>query len=335
MDYETLSGAEKVAIVILSLPEGTVSDFLEQLEDEEVEKALSAVSRMDEVPSRVRQLVVQEFTDALGNVEGEAVRGGRQRALTLVENALAPDRATRILEHLGRDEKRIDWTLRAYQAEFIGERIGQEHPQTIALALSQLPADRGAGIIEALPEEIRPDVVLRLATLEPVSTEVVADLELGIAELFERKPVPTTRVGGAKSAASLLNRVPKDEGMQILGEVDLRDADAALSIRKRMLTFDDLVNIDRRGFQAFLREVATEDLAVALKTATEEMREMVFGNLSSRAVDQIQEEIDLLGPMKLSEVESVQEEIVETARRLEGEGRLTIEIGGGGNEVLV
>ena len=101
-----------------------------------------------------------------------------------------------------------------------------------------------------------------------------------------------------------------------------------------MLTFDDLVNIDRRGFQAFLREVATEDLAVALKTAAEEMKEKVFSNLSSRAVEQIQEEIELLGPMKLSDVEKVQEELVETARRLESEGRLSIDVGGG-DEVLV
>lgn len=335
MEYETLSGAEKVAIVILSLPDEPVTDFLNQLDNDEVEKALAAVSRMDEVPDRVRQLVVQEFQDALGNVQNEALRGGRKRALSIVENSLEPERASRVLEHLGRDEKRIDWTLRAYHPNFIAERVGKEHPQVIALMLSQMPADRGAGVIGSLPEEVRPEVVLRLANLEPVTTDVIADLELGIAELFDRKPTPTARVGGAKSAASLLNRIQKDEGMAILSEVDLRDAATALSIRKRMLTFDDLINIDRRGFQAFLREVATEQLAVALKTASEEMRDMVFSNLSSRAVEQIQEEIDLLGPMKLSEVETVQEEIVEMARRLESEGRLTIEIGGGGDEVLV
>ena len=334
MDYESLAGAEKVAIVILSLPEDAVREFLAQLDDDEVEKALAAVSRMDEIPNRVRQLVLQEFQDALGHVESESLRGGRKRAMSLVQSALAPDRASRILEHLGRDEKRIDWTLRAYQPDFIAERVGPEHPQTIALILSQLPADRGAAIIEALPDEVRPDVILRLANLEAVTTDVIADLELGVAELFERKPVPTARVGGTKSAASLLNRVPKEEGMAILGEVDLRDADTALSIRKRMLIFDDLVNIDKRGFQSFLREVPTESLAVALKTASEEMKEKVFGNLSSRAVEQIQEEIELLGPMRLSEVEAVQEEIVDTARRLEGEGRLTIEVGGV-DEILV
>ena len=133
---------------------------------------------------------------------------------------------------------------------------------------------------------------------------------------------------------SRLNRISKDEGTRILEQVDEKNSETALSIRKRMLTFDDLINVDQRGFQNFLREIATEDLAVALKTASEEMRQKVFQNLSSRAADQIREEMDLLGPMKLGDVEKVQEQIVETARRLESEGNLTIELGGG-DEILV
>jgi len=333
VDFETLTGPEKVAIVILSLPEDSVRGFLGQMADEEVEKALAAVSRMDEVPARARDLVLREFEEALDRRD-ESIVGGRKRALHLVDSALDPERASKIRENLGRDERRIDWTLRSYQPGFIADRIQAEHPQTIALTLSQLPAERGAKVIEALPEEARAEIVLRLASLEPVTTEVIAELEIGVAELFQRKPVSTTRVGGPKVAASVLNRVPKDDGAAILDGIDVRDSETALSIRKRMLTFDDLVNIDRRGFQAFLREISTEDLAVALKTAAEEMRDQVFSNLSSRAVDQIKEEIDLLGPMKLSDVERVQEQIVEIARNLEAEGRLSIDVGGG-DEVLV
>ncbi|MEM7409197.1 MAG: flagellar motor switch protein FliG [Myxococcota bacterium] len=334
MDYDSLAGAEKAAIVILSLPEDQVREFLSQLDDDDVEKALAAVSRMDEIPSRVQQLVLQEFHETLGRSETESIRGGRKRAMWLVQNALGDDRANKILEHLGRDEKRIDWTLRSYQPGFIAERLQFEHVQTIALVLSQMPAERGAAVIEALPEELRPEIVLRLANLEPVSNDVIHHLELGIADLFEKKVVPTTRVGGASSTASMLNRVAKEDGTAILDEVEVKDAETALSIRKRMLTFEDLIHIDRRGFQAFLREVATEDLAVALKTSSDEMKDQVFSNLSSRAAEQIQEEMELLGPMKLSDVETVQEQIVETARRLESEGRLSIEIGGG-DEILV
>jgi len=334
MDFESLNGPEKVAIVMLSLPEATVRDFLAQLDDEEVEKALAAISRMDEIPGSVQKLVLQEFEEALGKSKIEVIRGGRKQALAIVENALGEDRSKKILENLGRDEKRIDWTLRSYHAGFIAERIGSEHPQTIALILSQLPAARGAKVIEALPAELSSDVILRLANLESVSTEVMADLEVGLAGLFERRPVTSTRVGGPKSAASVLNRVSKEAGSEILEQVGVRDAEAALSIRKRMLGFDDLAGIDARGFQVFLREVPAQNLAIALKTASHEMQERVFANLSTRAVEQIKEEIELLGPMRLTDVEKVQEEIVDIARRLEAEGRIKIDLGGG-DDILV
>lgn len=327
MDFETLSGPEKVAIVILSLPKSQVQTYLGMLDDDEVEKALAAVSRMDEIPSRVRTLVLQEFEESQQMNEDNLV-GGRKTAMAILESSVDSDRAAKILEKMGRDELRIDWSLRGYQHEFIAERIGDEHPQTIALVLSQLDADRGAKIIESLPETVQAEVVLRLACLDTVGNGLLGDLELGVAELFQRKPEPTTRVGGAKTAASMLNRVEKDQGNSILEYVDECDSETALSIRKRMLTFDDLINIDKRGFQSFLREVSTEDLAVALKIASDEMKTRVFENLSSRAAEQIREEIDLLGPMKLSDVESVQEQIVEVARNLEGEGRLSIDIGG-------
>ena len=327
MEFETLTGAEKVGVVILSLSKDKVTDYLAQLSDEEVEKALSAVSRMEKIPPRIQKLVMNEFQESIGQ-QDTSLNGGRETALAIVENGLEGGRAAGILEKLGQDEQRIDWTLRSYQPKFICDRIQDEHPQTIALILSQIPADRGAVVINALSEEIQPEVVLRLASLQPVATDVMTDLEIGVAELFRRQKVSTTRAGGTKVAASMLNRVPKEEGSTILDGVDMRDSEIAINIRKRMLTFEDLQNIDKRGFQTFLREVSTEDLAVAMKTASEEMQEKIFSNLSSRAADQIKEEVDLLGPMKLADVESVQEQIVEVARRLEAEGRLSIEMGG-------
>jgi len=333
MDLDALSGSEKVAIVILSLPDEGVREVLEQLSDDEVEKALAAVSRMEEIPPKVQNLVMREFRDALKNRDMH-IAGGRKRALDLVRSHLDAGRADSIIASLGRDELRIDWTLRAYQPAFIADRLRGEHPQTVALILSQIPAERGARVIEALPEEMQAEVVLRLASLDAVANELMQDIERGVAEIFKRKNVATTRVGGAKTAASMMNRVPKEEGNTILEGVDMRDSEVALSIRKRMLTFDDLVNIDRRGFQSFLREISTEDLAVAMKIASDEMQEKIFSNLSSRAAEQIKEEIDLLGPMKLADVEKVQEQIVEVARHLESEGRLSIDIGGG-EDVLV
>lgn len=333
MEYESLTGAEKAAIVILSMPSETVGEFISQLGDEDVHKALAAVSRMDEIPPSIQDKVLMEFRNALGKHD-YAIAGGRKRALELVGSTLESSRAAQILEKLGRDEKRVDWTLRAYQPVFVAETIADEHPQTIALMLSQLPADRGALVIAALPEEIRAEVVLRLASLETVTTDVISDIEKGVADLFDRAPVASTRVGGTNAAAQVLNRIAKSDGATILEGVDTRDPDIAGAIRKRMLTFNDLESIDRRGFQLLLREVSTEDLALALKTASEEMLDKVYSNLSSRAVEQIKEEIDLLGPVRLADVERVQEEIVEIARRLEEGGQLSIDVGGS-DDVLV
>ncbi len=328
MEYESLTGAEKAAIVILSMPKDAVGGFMAQLGDEEVHKALAAVSRMDEIPPSIQNKVLEEFRNALGQND-YVIAGGRKRALELVSSTLDDGRARGILEKLGRDEKRIDWTLRAYQPAFVAEQIAGEHPQTIALILSQLPADRGAEVIAELPEEIRSDVVLRLASLDTVATEIIGDIEKGVAELFDRRAVASSRVGGTAAAAQILNRVPKSSGSDILEGVDKSDPEIAGAIRKRMLTFNDLETIDQRGFQVLLREISTEDLAMALKTASEEMLEKVYSNLSSRAVDQIKEEMDLLGPVRLSDVEAVQETIVEAARRFEEEGRLSIDVGGG------
>jgi flagellar motor switch protein FliG len=334
MDFESLSGPEKVAIVMLSLPSERVRELCAHLEDDEVEKALAAISRMDAIPGRVQRQVLREFEEAAGKAKEEELQGGRKQALALLSHVGDGARASKLLENLGRDEQRIDWTLRAYEEAYIAERIAEEHPQTIALILSQLSAQRGARVIEALPQALQPDVILRLANLSAVSNTVMTDLELGVGELFERQPLPTTRVGGAKSAAQMLNRVKKEAGASILEEVGARDSETAQNIRKRMLSFDDLVSVDARGFQALLREVNTQTLAVALKAASDEMRAKVNQNLSSRAAEQIQEEIELLGPMRLSEVERNQEEIVEIARRLEVEGRLTLD-SGGGEDVLV
>ncbi len=328
MEYESLTGADKAAIVILSMPSNIAQDFLNQLDDREVEKALAAVARIDEIPPRLQERVLLEFRDALGKKE-ESVSGGRERAMALLSESVDEGRAERILEGLGRDQKRIDWTLRAFQPSFIAEALENEHPQSVALLLSQLPSERAASIVSDLTEEVRAEVVFRLANLDSVTTEILGDLELGVAELFTRLPVNSTRVGGANVAADVLKRVAKDDSASILEGVDERDSESAGEIRKRLVKFDDLVNIDRRGLQVLLREVSSEDLAVALKTASDEMRDKVFENLSSRAVDQIKEEMDLLGPMKLSDVEQIQEQIVEVARALEAEGRLTIDLGGG------
>lgn len=334
LQYELLSGAEKAAILMMALTPSRVQDLMRRLEDEEVERILASVARFEVVPASCLEKVLREFQEAIGKHE-ISIQGGREQALALISGAVDGERANRLMEKLGRDEKRIDWTLRDYTPEFIAEQLASEHPQTIALILAQLPAERGAAVVAFLPDEVRPEVMLRVANLDTVSNHVIHELEEEIARMFQRNVGAPTPLGGTEVAAKLLNGVPKADGQSILDKMDTRDPEIAADIRKQMLTFNDLESIDKRGFQALLREVPTEDLVIALKTASDEMREKVFGNVSSRAADQIKEESELLPPMRLSEIEQVQRQIVDIARRLEEEGVLSIDAGGGGDDVLV
>lgn len=334
LQYELLTGAEKAAILMMALTAGRVRDLMQRLEDDEVERILASVARFDTVPSSTLDKVLLEFQEAIGKHE-ISIQGGREQAMALISGSIDDDRASRLMEKLGRDEKRIDWTLRDYTPEFIADQLSSEHPQTIALILAQLPAERGATIVAHLTDDVRPEVMLRVANLETVSSKVIHELEDEIATMFRRSVGAPTPLGGTEVAAKLLNGVPKADGQLILDKMDTRDPEIAADIRKQMLTFNDLESIDQRGFQALLREIPTEDLVIALKTASDEMKEKVFSNVSSRAADQIKEESDLLPPLRLSEIEQVQRQVVDVARRLEEEGVLTVDTGGGGDDVLV
>ena len=334
LQYEFLNGVEKAAILMMALTPSRVQELMARLEDEEVERILASVSRFEIVPSSTLEKVLLEFQEAIGKHE-ISIQGGRDQALALISGSIDDERATRLMEKLGRDEKRIDWTLRDYSPEFIADQLSSEHPQSIALILAQLPSERGAAVVSHLDDDVRAEVMLRVANLEAVSSNVVHDLEDEIAIMFRRKVGAPTPLGGTEVAAKLLNGVPKADGQLILDKMDTRDPDIAADIRKQMLTFNDLESIDKRGFQGLLREIPTEDLVIALKTASDEMKEKVFSNVSSRAADQIKEESELLPPMRLSEIEQIQRQIVDVARRLEEEGVLSIDAGGGGDDVLV
>lgn len=334
LQYELLNGVEKAAILMMALTPNRVQELMARLDDEEVERILASVSRFEVIPASTLEKVLLEFQEAIGKHE-ISIQGGREQALALISGSIDDERASRLMEKLGRDEKRIDWTLRDYSPEFIADQLENEHPQTIGLILAQLPSERGAAVVGHLNDEIRPEVMLRVANLEAVSSNIVHDLEDEIAVMFKRRVGAPTPLGGTDVAAKLLNGVSKADGQLILDKMDTRDPEIAADIRKQMLTFNDLESIDKRGFQALLREIPTEDLVIALKTASDDMKEKVFSNVSSRAADQIKEESELLPPMRLSEIEQVQRQIVDVARRLEEEGVVSIDSGGGGDDVLV
>lgn len=321
-----MTGVEKAAVLVLAVPPEAARELLTRLGDDELERVLAAVARFDEVPAEVRERVLAEFRESLGR-RRQVLVGGRGRAVALAQGALDPARADRLARTLGRDETRIDRVLARFAPGFIARTLAGEQPQTIALCLSQLPAEQAAAVMAALPETLGSDVVIRLASLDAVPSEVIAELEAGVAELFDEGSGPLSPVGGKEAAARILNRVPRAASDAILDSVDGREPEVAREIRRRMLCFDDLKRLERRGFQLLLREIPIEDLVLALKAASEPMRERVFENVSARTAEQIREDTELLGRVRRTEVERVQARIVEVARRLEEQGRLELDEG--------
>ena len=310
---ESLTGAQKAAIFVMSLSHQRASEVLSKLADSEIETILRNVIDRGLIPDEVQDGVFKEFCSAV-NFDHQAVEGGVTRAFDLIDHSLEPDRAERMRERVTRETSDLAGAFRGLEPGFIAQALKAEHPQTIAVILSQLPMELGGTVIGELPEELRADVVLRVAELEEISSDTISEIYESVSLLFESRVELARPVEGRSAAAKMINQVDRECGESILSVVDDRDAELASQIRKRMLTVNDLVPIQDREFQLLLREVASEDLVISLKTAEPELKDKVLRNLSSRAADQLREDLDMLGPMKLSEVEAAQERVVNVAR---------------------
>jgi len=293
------------------------------MREDEIEHVLAAIARIDRVTPEVRASVLEEFRGRL--VSGtSAALGGRERALGLIDSLLPEERAERLRAYHQRETAPIAWALLPHAPAFIADTIAPEDPQTIALIVSQLSAARGASVLAALPDVQRPDVIRRLATLAPVSSEAIQDVAAGLDEVFAERLRGATEARGVEAAAVVMAQLRKPESDALLDAVAQQDEQIAEEIRRRMFTFDHLARLDDRGFKKILQNVPIEDLVLALKTASPEVREKVLGNLSSRARQSLIEEEEMMGPRRISEIAAKQREIVDVARSLADQGELTL-----------
>lgn len=323
MEAASLNGAEKAAVLVLSLPEEDARKLLEHMQEDEIEQVLSAVARLESVPPELQADVLQEFRERVTRGSSAPV-GGSERALGLIDALLPEERAERLRLFHQRDSAPIPWALLPHAPAFIADTIAPEDPQTIALIVSQLSAQRGAALLAALPDAQRPDVVRRLATLSPVATSAIEDVAAGLDELFAERLRGATDSRGVEAAAVVMAQLRKPESDALLEALAQRDEAIAEEIRRQMFTFDHLARIDDRGFKKLLQNVPIEDLVLALKTASSEVREKVLGNLSNRARQSLIEEEEMMGPRRVSEIEAKQREIVDVARKLADQGEITL-----------
>ena len=225
--------------------------------------------------------------------------------------------------------------LRQMDPRVIVNFIRNEHPQTVALVLAHLSHRAAAEILMLLPEDLQADVVKRIAGLENVPTEVVSDIE----EILEHEisgigDVEQLKLGGIRTAAEIMNQLDQNTEKEVMAQIEEEHEELADDIRQLMFVFEDLNNIDDRGIRELLKEISNDDLMLALKTASEDLKEKIFSNLSERAAEMLREDMEIMGPARLSDVEKAQQVVIQAARKLEADGKIVI-AGRGGEELLV
>ncbi|WP_163339243.1 flagellar motor switch protein FliG [Desulfopila sp. IMCC35008] len=330
MVASTLSGLNKAAVLLICLGERASAKIFEELSDSEIRLVTKQMSNIEHVPMDLRKEVVESYLESEEQFAGLFVKGS-EFAQKAISNISGKDRVEILLDQFlsGIETKSLE-TIGSMPATMVAGLLEKEHPQTIALVLSTQLNEHGALILAALPEKTRSDVIYRIATIEKVSPEVISRIddalhrEIGLVAGKEQR-----KVGGVDKVVDLLDNMHGSMGSDILEDVEETDPEMAEEIRKRMFTFEDLAELDNRSLQMVLREVNNDSLTLALKTASDELRQKIFGNISQRAADMIKDDLDAMGPVRLSEVELTQQSIVKIAMKLEEEGKLVLGTGGG------
>jgi len=324
-----LSNKEKAAIILLSLGPELSGRVLHYLREHEVEELALEVASLNAVDLPTRQQVMGEFRNLYQGAQYLS-EGGLDYARKMLEKGLGPNRAAEILSRLNSSLhlRPFDFVRQTDPAQLLNF-IQNEHPQTIALILAYLKPEQAAVVLAGLPQERQVDVVRRIAVMDRTSPEIIKEVE----NVLERKLATMMRrdytsVGGIEATVQILNNVDRGTEKTILSLLETRDPNLTEEIRSRLFVFDDIVQLDDRSIQRVLAAIdLREDLPLALKVASDAVRELIFRNLSSRARQDLEEAIEYLGPVRLREVEEAQQRIVNVIRRLEEEGEIIIQRG--------
>ncbi|PHR29452.1 MAG: flagellar motor switch protein FliG [Desulfotalea sp.] len=330
MGIETLTGINKVAVLLICLGEESAAKIFEELSDDEVRQITRAMASIDHIPIDIKEKVFQNYRESKDQFAGLFVKGDDFAKNTI--SAIPGDQRSQFLmeQFLSGTETKSLETISLMAPAMVAGLLEQEHPQTVALVLSTQHIEHAAEILSHLPEDIMSDVVYRISKIEKVSPIVLNRIEdalhreIGLVSGGAQK-----KIGGLDTVVGILNNMKNNLDGDILEAMEQNDPEMAEEIRKKMFTFENLVALDGRSLQMILREVNNDSLTMALKAASEQMKEKIFSNMSSRAADMIRDDLDAMGPVRLSEVEIMQQSIVKIAMKLEEEGKLVLGTGGG------
>ena len=320
-----LTGVQRAAIVLLSLGEQQAAEVLKHMGAREVQKLGVAMTSIGGVSREAVSRVFDEFVEVLAQPHGLG-SGADDYVRAVLTQALGEERASSLIDRilLGRNTTGLD-TLKWMDPRAIAELVRNEHPQIIAIVMAHLDGDQAAEVLKCLPERARVDVMLRLATLDGIPPHALNELNDVMARQFAgSQNIKSSSVGGVKVAANILNFLDSGQDEALLGAIGEVDSDLGTRIRDLMFVFDNLADLDDRAVQAVLREISSEQLALALRGADTRVREKITGNMSQRAAQILVEDMEARGPVRLAEVEAAQKEILAVVRRMADNGDIQI-----------
>ena len=328
---KNLTGEQKAAILLRAIGEESAAQVMKQLDPKEIKRLGTFMNGTAQISRDEEDAVISDFQTA--SASGDVQFQGKEFIKSVLIKALGPDKAARIIESMTRRSYPGLDAMKWVDAKTVVQMLKVEHAQTVAVVLAHLESDQAGQVLAGLPEAMRGDVALRLATMEEVQPDVLEELSLSIQEtLLASAGMGSQSLGGPEVMANILTRMDKTNEGGIMVKIAERSQPLADAIRALMFVFDDLVKIDERGLQELMKEISKDDLPLALRGANPEVKEKFFKNMSSRAAEMLKEDMEAKGPVKVSDVERAQQNILKVCRKLEEEGRIVI--AGAGEEML-
>ena len=336
MSVGKMTGPKKAAILLLALGEDAAADVMKNLEEAEIQQVGYYMSRFTDVSPEELDIVLEEFyRNSVMADEGVNISSSPDFVKNALTKALGADRAKELSDNLraGEEEAGLE-ALRYAEPIMIANYIRTEHPQTIALILSYLKnAEQSSAVLRDLPESIQADILYRMAVIESIPPGVISEMNEVLTEEMKTAGSMATSVGGVEPVAEILNSVDKATETRILSSIEETNPELAEQIRELMFTFEDMALIDAKQMQLVMKDVDQADMVLALKTASDAVKELIFSSMSSRAAEMVREDLENLGPAKLSDVEAAQQKIIKVVKKLEEAGTIIIAGAGGGDLV--
>lgn len=338
MPNESLNGPQKAAIFIFSIGEEVASNIIKQLDEKEIKRLGTSMAKMKAISPKVVDHIFSEFQELASapipiQIGHEA---GSQFISKILTKAVDKEKAKNLIEEI-QEEERLNLfnEIKRLDPKTIANFLRNEHPQTIAIVITHLDPTQASEIIAELPESLQADIIYRIAELDDIPPGVVEEIDRALkTEVSVLKGYRGQKRGGIQLVAEILNQMDSARENAILSEIESQKQGLAEEIRKLMFVFEDLIQVDDKSLMTILKEINNETLMVAMKTASEELKEKIFRNMSERAAQMLKEDLEVMGPVRLKDVEAAQQSILQVAKKLESEGKIVL-MAKGKEEVFV